>query len=221
MGAVEVTPPPAPALPVPPAASAAVPSPEEFESVRNPHRGDTPMMARWHRLGWTTVLAAAFLAPAAPAPADEKITDTLAHQETQRQIKELKEALVQEIQALRTETRANQTATESRIRQLDDRLRRLEERVDTLRGTPTGSSIRQAGGINPPAADTGRIRMRNLFSAPVGIRVNGIVYNLEPGETYELCATLGEFTYEVLNIQGPRTDVLTADKAYNIVVYTR
>src|SRR5262249_27262995 len=118
------------------------------------------------------------------------------------------------------ETRANQTATEGRIRQLDDRLRRLEERVDGLRGSSAGSSIRQAGGINPPA-ETGRIRMRNLFSAPVGIRVNGVVYNLEPGETYELCATLGEFTYEVLNIQGPRTDVLTADKAYNIVVYTR
>jgi hypothetical protein len=174
------------------------------------------MMARWHRLGWSAVLAAAFFAAPAHAPAEEKITDALAHQETQRQIKEL----LEEIRALRTEVRANQTATEGRSRQLDDRLRRLEERVDTLRGATTGS-IRQAGGINPPGADSGKIRMRNLFRAPVAIRLNGTVYNLEPGESYEVCTPVGDFTYEVLGIQAPRTDVLTPDKAYNIVVYTR
>jgi hypothetical protein len=221
MGSVDVAP-PAPALPVPAPASPAapVPSPEDFESVRNPHRGDTPMMARWHRLGWSAVLAAAFLAAPAQAPAEERLTDTLAQQETLRQIKELKEALLQELQALRTEARTNQTATENRIRQLDDRLRRLEDRVDGLRAAPTGSGIQQARGINPPTPDTGRVRMRNLFSAPVEIRLNGTIHRLDPGETNEVCTPLGEFTYEVLGIQAPRTDVLTQDKAYNIVVYT-
>jgi hypothetical protein len=178
------------------------------------------MMARWHRLGWSAVLAAAFLA--APVPADDKTTDTLAYQEILRQMKEMKESLQQEIRALRTEARSNDLAAETRLKSLRDDLQRLQREVDALRGQGSNPSIRQAGGINPPlTGTTGRIRMRNVFSSPVSIVVNGTAYNLEPGETYEVCAPVGDFTYEVLNIQGPRTDTLTPDKAYNIVVYTR
>jgi hypothetical protein len=178
------------------------------------------MMARWHRLGWSAVLAAAFLA--APAQADDKLTDALTQQEILRQLKELKETLQQEIKALRTETRSNDLATEMRLKNLRDDLQRLQHDVDALRGSPGGSSIRQAGGINPPPTGaSGRVRLRNLFHSPVGIRLNGTVYDLQPGESYEVCTPAGEFTYEVLGIQGPRTDTLTADRAYNIVVYTR
>jgi hypothetical protein len=232
MGAVEV-PPPAPALPVPAPAppTVPVPAPEEFESIRNPHPGDTPMMARWHRLGWSTVLAAAFLAaPAAvQAQSDSQKLDEILNQ--LKTAKEDRDALRDEIRRLRTETGLSVQAAQEKVgrlgedlKRLGDDVQRLQRDLERMRTDGTNPSIRQAGGINPPAtttATTGRIRMRNLFSAPEQIRLNGTVYTLEPGETYEVCAPLGEFTYEVLGIQGPRTDVLTADKAYNIVVYTR
>jgi hypothetical protein len=185
------------------------------------------MTAPWQKLGWSTLFAAVFLGVPALAHAQ---TDSQKLDQILNQMKADREELKEEIRKLRTETGLNVAAAQERINRLTEDLKRLGEDVkglqrdlEKMRSDGSSPSIRQAGSINLPTqpASTGRVRMRNVFHSPVRIRLNGRDYNLDPGETNEVCVPLGEFTYEVVDIQPPRTEVLTPDKAFNIVVYTR
>jgi hypothetical protein len=194
------------------------------------------MLKRWQRLGWSTVLAAAFftVATPAPAPAEEKPTDV----QLERIGDQLKQVLIaiadiqQDIRTLKADAKANREATQGKIAALDQTLNRLlddmvnlKRDLGTLREPGSNPAIRQAGGINPPGTPgtTGRVLLENFYYHPVRIKVNDRTYDLEPGQTHEIFLPAGVINYEVVGIGCPRTDTLPVDKPgadpYRIRVY--
>jgi hypothetical protein len=197
----------------------------------NSHRGDTPMLSTWKRLGLHTLLAAMFAvaqAPAAP-PSDSDKLD-----EIQKQLNELKksvstiqkslellQAMGTDLRNLRTESRQGVENAEKQIGDLKRELGTLRDELDKL-GTRMNTTTRIAASppTEPPVA-TGRVEMTNTFSDEVTVAVNHRTYRLVPGERrMSDPIPAGTFTYEVLGITPPRTRTLTANQVFTVNVYT-
>lgn len=196
----------------------AVPQPGDFDSVRNPHRGDSPMMTTWRMLGLQTLLAAALAAgPAAAGQADA--VDAKKLDDIQKQLTEIQRTLDAFMVKDVGDLKVNVARAQADFLQLREQVARLQKELEGLRGQ-SGPQTRVAG--FPPNGATGRLRLMNTFTAPMSIRINDRVFRLEPGQTQIVEGVpAGSFTYEVLGIQAPVARTLGANETYTIYVYPR
>jgi len=199
--------------------------------VLDPQLGDTPMISRWKQYGLQALLAAALsAAPAVAGPDSDtpKPTDTQRLEAIQNQLSELKDTLksLDSLKAEMAKLRADTTillGLQDRISGLGERIARMERDMEAFKAqlTPVPPSESKKTPI-PPAGSNSTIRLRNTFPTPVSIVVNGLSYQLAPGETYVLNQqAAGNFTYEVLGIQPPKTVALAPNETLTISVFPR
>jgi hypothetical protein len=227
----EIAPVPEPPLPLPepapptpaPVVSVPVPDPRDFDAVRYPHRGDTPMMCYWKTLGLQALLAAALTA--APAVAEDT-ADAKKLEDIQKQLGEIQKAIegLSGLQKDVGDAKLNIARAQLDISQLREQLSKLQKDVDALRSQASGAARISGFG---PAGGLGRIRLQNSYAVPATVIVNSRAYRLEPGQTQMLDnQPVGGFTFEVLVdgfgvVQTPTVRVLGANETYTIYVYPR
>jgi hypothetical protein len=228
---------PLPSIPPPPIPAVAVTEPTvappvgNLDIVLDLQLGDTPMISRWKQYGLQALLAAALsAAPAVAGPDTDKppVTDSQKLEAIQAQLGDLKDTL-KSLDMLRVEMaklRADTTillGLQDRISGLSERIGRLEHDMEAVKAqlSPIPPTEAKKTPI-PPAPNNSAIRLRNTYPIPVSIVVNGLSYQLAPGETYVLNQqTPGNFTYEVLGIQQPKTVVLAPNETLTISVFPR
>jgi uncharacterized coiled-coil protein SlyX len=99
------------------------------------------------------------------------------------------------------------------IAQLRDTIRQETERLQAAIGSASKTEVRKA--FSPPLA-TGQIILRNDWSLPVSVTVDGTTYTLQPGQEQRVIRAAGTFTYEVHGWQPPRTRTLSAGEQFLI-----
>jgi Skp family chaperone for outer membrane proteins len=224
------------------------PALENGYTDRNSQPGDSPMMRNWKMLAFQTLLAGTLIpagaqaqAPASGSDAPPKPPDTAS---ILKEIQELKKTLSAMDTKVASSFRAMQEEADKRLKKLEDdgvaaglrlektqadiedmkkQLLQLRQDLDVVRNR-AGSS-RESGytpPANAPTAATGRVRLVNTFLDPMTIIVNGVRYQLAPGETrLTEPVPAGTFNYEVLGVQ-PRLDrTLAANETFTITVYPR
>jgi hypothetical protein len=189
------------------------------------------MISRWKLYGLQAMLAAALsAAPAVAGPDTDKpqLTDSQRLEAIQTQLGELKDTLksLDTLKAEMAKLRADTTillGLQDRITGLSERIAKMERDLDGFKAQMNGAGTRVAGAspIQPPASNS-TLRLRNTYPTPVSIVVNGLSYQLAPGETYVLNQQVaGNFTYEVLGIQPPKTVALAPNETLTISVFPR
>ncbi|GBD36035.1 hypothetical protein HRbin36_01152 [bacterium HR36] len=104
-------------------------------------------------------------------------------------------------------------ALEQQVQQLREIVKQESERLQAaLAQTPKGE-VRKA--FAAPLA-TGQIILRNDWSLPVSVSVDGVTYTLQPGQEQRVIRPAGNFTYEVHGWQLPRTRSLSAGEQFLI-----
>lgn len=209
--------------------------------IRNPLRGDTPMMRDWKMLGLNSFLAGAMAIAPTPAlaadqaPAEPNKDDVIARQlgEIQKDVKQIAELkksiekldkLVQERISEGRSTDLKVEKTIGDINKLERQIAQLQQDLDALRKrSTTGTQISGYGSVPVPATpSTGRIRLVNTFPQTVTVIVNSRAYDLSPGETrYTEPLPAGSFSYEVLGVQPSRERQLAASETFTINVHPR
>jgi hypothetical protein len=192
----------------------------DLETLRTPHRGESPMMATWRRINQHLLLAAALTAasPAFAEPPVEPSRDEVIDKKFD-DLKGMLETLTKEIRALQGEALSSTTRTaklENQIEELKDKIARMQRDLDGLKANRTAFS--------PPDPEprTGRLRLVNAYYEPVTVVVNGRAYTLAASETrYIDSVAAGTFTYEVLGIQAQRSRGLAPNETFTITVYPR
>jgi hypothetical protein len=181
------------------------------------------MTQRWQILGLSTVLAAALaVAPARAAdPELPKLTDSQKLDRLLDQIHDLRKS----VDDLEKRSDLQVQVVQERINALSARLRLLEGDMEGLRGqlSPTTRTAGYAGpAAPPPAPTTGTIRLRNTFPTEQSVVVNGVSYQLAPGDTRDLPAQPpGTFSYEVLGVMARKVATLAPGEIVTITVYPR
>ncbi|MCS7016411.1 MAG: hypothetical protein NZM42_09895 [Gemmatales bacterium] len=99
------------------------------------------------------------------------------------------------------------------VAQLRDSLKQEMERLHLAIARATSPEVRKA--FSPPMA-MGQIILRNDWSLPVTITVDGGTYTLSPGEEQRIYRTAGTFSYEVHGWQPLRTRTLAAGEQFLI-----
>ena len=192
------------------------------------------MMRTWRLLGLQTLLAAAVAATPSPAvppfdgpPPPEQVAkagedkEKNATEVLQSQLKELKEELSKLIGEVRNHNLASDralNAAKDDIKDLKDQIARLRQDLEDLRRAGPATRV---SGYGEAGTATGRLRLVNTYFEPQTVILNNKAsYRLAPGET-KLTDPLpvGDFTYEVLGVQAPRTRPLTANEVFTIRIY--
>ncbi len=181
------------------------------------------MTQRWQLLGLSTVLVAALaVAPARAAdPELSKLTDSQKLDRLLDQVRDLNKSLAD----LERRSDLKVQVVQERINDLNDRIRRLEGDIEGLRGQL--SATRTSGFAGPagaavPAPTTGTIRLRNTFPTDQSIVVNGVSYQLAPGEMRDIPGQPpGTFSYEVLGVMARKLVALAPGETVTITVYPR
>jgi hypothetical protein len=128
------------------------------------------------------------------------------------------EKLEQELRSLRARgmtTDLNVATAQKEINDLKDQIARLRQELD-------GRGRMAFYPPAPSASGPGRVLMTNSYFQPVAVVINGLRYDLMPGEQrYSSPISAGTFTYEVLGIQGPTPRSLAAGETFAINVYPR
>jgi outer membrane murein-binding lipoprotein Lpp len=183
------------------------------------------MSYRWHTLALSLLVVAALAARTAAQGTDSlKQTDSQKLDEMLRQLRDLK-AAVDSLARVRADLKSFQTQEElrgerlseridrvnDRIGGLENRIKRLESDLEAMRAPPTTANrisgySPQGNGAPPPAAgpQTGTVRLRNDCPYEVSMVVNGLSYQLAPGEVRMTTQPAGPLTYEVLGGRVPR-----------------
>ncbi len=217
-----------------------VPVVEIPEYLRYSQRGETPMMRTWKQLGLPAILAASFAAsPSAQALAQasedkadailkelKEVKKTLQELEQLRELPksltELERKISDKLQNLEMDTRLRTEAFQRDLGALKDQYGLLRQEIEALRGRPpTG---KPSTSLYPPAAPpAGRLRLVNTWVDTVSVVVNNTqTYRIPPGgEAFVESVPAGNFTYEVLGIQGRVSRSLAPGETYSIHVYPR
>lgn len=225
---VELVPEPPPPPPMVDEQVIAIPAAvDENISIRTPHRGDSPMMQHWRMLGLHTVLAGVLTAAPGSA-ADQKNVEPNKDDVIVKQLAELKKSIEQlneSVKTLRTDNlNADLKATKAQteVEELKKQINQIRLDLDELKKT---ASTVKAFSIQPDgkaATVTGRIRLINTYVEPITVLVNNKVYHLQPQEIrLSEPVPAGNFTYEVLGVQGPRVRQLASNETFTINVHTR
>jgi hypothetical protein len=195
--------------------------------IRDPHRGDTPMMHMWQILGLKAVLAGLFAATPALAsnvsgPASEADKLTQINQQLIKMTAALTD-IKKAVDGLKAESNLGTQNVLSQMKDLNELINLLRADVQGLR-THLPESSRISG--FPPSSDTGprpplsHVEMVNTYAQPVSIVVNGRSYQLAPGERRLSDAIpAGSFTYEVLGVTPPVIRTVAADKTFTVWVH--
>jgi hypothetical protein len=233
--------PPAPAedaLPVSPPAPVLKPALEPCYPIRDPHRGETPMLRTWKMLGLKTLLAALFTAaPALGSNTSGPPSDTEKLDEIQKQLNGLRTAVAEVKKTLdalsaqeegkKTEANLGAQKVLSRFADLEKQISDLRADVEKLRNVPPPSTRSSAFGpaetATPLSTGMARVEMINSYGQPVSIVINNQrAYLLQPGER-RLSDPIpaGTFTYEVLGVTPLVTRTVGADKLFTIWVHNQ
>jgi hypothetical protein len=104
------------------------------------------------------------------------------------------------------------------LQELRRSIEALRQDVEALRRQPV-NRVAQFG----PGDGTARVRLINTFPRPMTIVVNGLSYDVNPGETrFTAPIPFGPFTYEVLGVQPRQTRTLApSPQPFTIEVYPR
>jgi hypothetical protein len=88
---------------------------------------------------------------------------------------------------------------------------------------PTTSSISKR--IDSSKMDPirmGKVKFTNEWIEEVSVVLNGIAYEILPGNELTVPVPAGQFTYQVLNLQRrPQTRMVEAEKVWNVTINTR
>lgn len=226
---------PDPVAPLPPPTRA---EPDVSDPLQDWHRGDIPMMRKWHKIiGYQAFLAAAmFAAPAVADDSDKKKGDegakidwkTIKDQldSIEGKIKGLDtitsqiDGLRKDIGLLRQANTGDFAAINKRVADMEEKLKSLETRLNQAatriaRFPPTNGT--------PP---TGRLRLVNSFNRNATVFLNDMAHRLEPGRTVEVNLPAGPYNFWVAvdgfaMVQPPTTGTLTAGASRTIEIYNR
>ena len=175
------------------------------------------MKRNWTMLG-SSLVALVAMAMTCPGQ-DRKNTDGQpAGPATAQQVEEITRSLNEmrvTMKQLTDRLDANMAMTQKDVNELKDQLARTLRDLDTMRGRATENRAFYSG-----PADTGRVRLLNTYFMPVDVVVNGMVYQLMPGqERYTGSLPAGTFTYEVVGVQAPRQRALAAGQTFTVDIY--
>jgi hypothetical protein len=237
-----VSPGDAPSLEPPPMTSVE-PALENGYADRNSQPGDSPMMRNWKILAFQTLLAGTLIPASAQAQAtgsDAKPIDGVA---IAKQIDELKKSLAivegikdsvlaldKDMHKSFTELRDSGIALSLKVEKAQTDMEDLKKQVAQLRveldAIKNRAPTNRESGYTPPAngqpAATGRVRLVNTFLDPMTIIVNGVRYQVAPGEArLTEPVPAGTFSYEVLGVQPRLERALAANETFTVTVYPR
>jgi hypothetical protein len=220
------------------------PALENGYADRNSQPGDSPMMRNWKMLAFQTLLAGTLI----PAGAEAQVTGTDGKPPDTasilKEIQELKKTVSAMEAKVASSFRAMQDDMEKRLKKMEDdgigaglkvektqtdledlkkQVAQLRQDLDAIRNR--ASSSRESAYTPPangPAAATGRVRLVNTFMDPMTIIVNGVRYQVAPGETrLSEPVPAGTFSYEVLGVQARLERTLAANETFTVTVYPR
>jgi hypothetical protein len=198
------------------------------DTVRDVHRGNTPMRNTWRLLGLNAVLAAALTASPAVAIDPEKPQDR--DKQDLAEIKRLLEGinkslgsldrLEREIEELRFDRDVRVKSMQAEIIDLKRQIARMKDDMDRV-VSPNGS--RRTAFSPPtdaaPALPSGTVRIVSTYPQPADVIVNDRTFLVQPYQTVVTRIPAGSFTYEV-PISGKRaTRQLTANDTFMITLF--
>lgn len=99
------------------------------------------------------------------------------------------------------------------LAQLREAFKQETERLHTAIGQVSKTEVRKA--FAAPLA-TGQIIIRNDWTLPVTVSLDGIAYTLQPGQEQRIVRAAGTFTYEVHGWQLPRSRSLAGGEQFLI-----
>jgi hypothetical protein len=203
----------------------------------NLHRGESPMMSNWKALGFPLLLAGAIAASdAAQAQDAAKPVDT---SDLKKQIDEINKKLPT-IDQLRTSVlaidkdlqdeikgrREHNATVDSKLEQIQNDVSALKSQMEQIRRDLEAAKSRpatqptQISSYQSAAPAFGHVRLSNTYFDTVQIVVNGKRYDVAPTVTMLADAVpAGNFTYEVMGVQGPVTRTIAANETFTISVH--
>jgi hypothetical protein len=225
------------ASPAAPPVTVSQPARECCYPIRDPHRGDTPMLRTWKMLGLKTLLATLFAAaPALASGTSGPPTEAEKLDEIQKQLNGLRnsfaevkktlDALGAQEEQRKAESNLGAQKVLSRIAELEKQIGQLRADVENLRNAPPASSRSAAYAPPPepvPNPGMARLEMINSYGQPVSIVLNNQrSYLLQPGER-RLSDPIpaGTFTYEVLGVTPLVTRTVGVDKLFTVWVHNQ
>jgi hypothetical protein len=150
------------------------------------------------------------------AKAIRRLEDIRSAQDAQAE--KLKDLAVQE-----AKTRSELIILGDRIKALEEELARVKSGNTEVRRSgfgPTAPLPRPEGGLIP-ITTTGTLSLVNAYVFPMTIRVDGVLYSLQPGEVRTLTRSTGAFTYDVPGVQGTVARTLVAGETFTIRIGVR
>jgi hypothetical protein len=219
--------PEAPVLLTPPAL-------EKGYSTANLHRGESPMMSNWKALGvpllLTGALAASDAAQAQDAarPADtsdvkKQIEDINRKLPTIDQLKTSVLGIDKDLQDEIKGRREHSATVDSRLEQIQNDVTALKSQMEQIRRDLDAARSRpatQTSSFQSAAPAVGHVRLANTYFDTVRVVVNGKPYDVAPNTTMLADAVpAGNFTYEVIGVQGPLTRTIAANETFTISVH--
>jgi len=104
-------------------------------------------------------------------------------------------------------------ALEQELARLRDTLKQESDRLHAALAQRSTPEVRKAFAAPVP---TGQVLIRNDWTLPVTVSVDGIAYTLQPGQEQRIIRAPGTFTYEVHGWQAPRSRTLTEGEQFII-----
>jgi len=198
------------------------------DTVRDVHRGNTPMRNTWRLLGLKAVLVAALTASPAVAIDPEKPLDK--DKQDLAEIKRLLEGinkslgsldrLEREIEELRFDRDVRVKSLQAEIIDLKRQVARMKDNLDRVVG-PDGS---RRTAFSPPTdaappLPSGTVRIVSTYPEPAEVIVNDRTFLVQPFQTVVTRIPAGSFTYEV-PISGKRANrTLAANDTFKITLF--
>lgn len=137
----------------------------------------------------------------------------------------LEQAVQRELKDVRgwaTDTTARITQAQTDINELRRQLAQVRQDLDNLARGSSPTRISAYAGPAGSAPATARVRLVNTYGLPVQAVVNGMLYDVAPGQQrYVDPLPAGPFSYEVLGIQPRRDLTLAPGETFTVTVYPR
>lgn len=104
----------------------------------------------------------------------------------------------------------------SDINALKEEVSKLQKAVAELQKNPPRVSLSP-----PETPQTGSIQLLNAWMTPMSVVVDGVSYQLQPGESRMIPRAAGNFSYEVLGLQPRLTRTVAAGETFTIRIGPR
>jgi len=201
----------------------------EFDdTVRDVHRGNTPMRNTWRLLSLNAVLAAALTASPAVAVDTDKPPDKDKQDlaEIKRLLEDIKKSLgsldrlEREIEELRFDRDVRVKSIQAEIIDLKRQVARMKDDMDRV-VSPNGS--RRTAFSPPtdgaPALPSGTVRIVSTYPQSADVIVNDRTFLVQPYQTVVTRVPAGSFVYEVPSSGRRATRPLAAGETFTITLF--